>query len=387
MLLQLSDIEGRIITKLNKSMRGNASRGIIMYGEKNDYPETIERIVLGSVSAISAVGIYSSFLLGDGFEDTRLNNLEVGRDTFGHPITLYKLAGKIARSIAMFNGFYLHASFNAETEKVSKLKFIPYKFPRLGANDDNGYSGKIAYCSDWQNYKKEGIVWYNNFNINSFLSQIKEENESFRGQIYCGYMDSDYMYPLSPFDSVYLDADTEQQAQIFRNNQIRNGFAKKTVLSVIPPSDEDERELLINNFKQWSRPDGQNMLMIEGKINETTGEIDRNAAFAVNQLDSNIQDDTFADYEERTTKNIFKAARNIPIRLVDCNTGSLSNSAEATKEDITFYNLLTEKPRQEMAELIRNIMVHFDSDIITNETNFELKPLSYDSYIQPATGD
>ena len=90
MKLVKTELENRLITKLDKSINVNGANGIMSFGEKNDYPQIMERIINSSVTAKSSADIYARFLTGEGFESD-INNIVIGKDARSKEVTILQL--------------------------------------------------------------------------------------------------------------------------------------------------------------------------------------------------------------------------------------------------------------------------------------------------------
>ena len=56
------EVEKRAIIKANRTVKTDETNGIMTFGLENDYPQIIERIILGSTTAKAVAGIYAKFL-------------------------------------------------------------------------------------------------------------------------------------------------------------------------------------------------------------------------------------------------------------------------------------------------------------------------------------
>ena len=135
-------VEKRICTPLSRNMApSDVAGGIMQFGENNDYPQTIENIVLGSSTGKAVWDIYAKFLSGEGF-NAPINDIVVGKDFRGRDITVRHVLRQCAQSVSMNNGCLMHVNKNLNNEIVNCAP-IPYKFFRFNKPDDNGYSSKI----------------------------------------------------------------------------------------------------------------------------------------------------------------------------------------------------------------------------------------------------
>jgi hypothetical protein len=275
---------------------------------------------------------------------------------------LNNIRRQIAESIAMFNGAYVHCNQNLNGE-VGNTRLIPFKTARLSKEDDSGYCALIAVHPNWskeselKKFDKKDISFFNHFNLKTLEANVAEAGgiEKFKGQVYSLYLDDNYLYPLSPFDSVYLDMDTEYQIQLFKNREIREGFTDKTILLFAPPTDEKEREETEAKVKSWGGPDGSKSLIFEAEFDEN-GELKEGGAYKLDKVPTNINDKLFENWEKSLSNNIRKAAKGLPAVLIDYEMGTLgAASGEMIKQAVEYYNAVTQPIREAVETAIKDI--------------------------------
>ena len=379
-----SDIDNRARITLNKSISLNDINGIMNFGENNDYPQTIEKIILGSPTAKACFNIYAKFLSGAGFENKLINNVVVGKDIRGNNITTRQLLRHISNSSAMFSGVFLKLKQNIEG-KISAVRIMPLKNCRFTKADDEGYFAKMAYYENWHKdkdikFEKENIKSYYlyNPNISSVSAQIKVAGGfgKWGGQVYFATLDDTYLYPLSNFDSVYLDCDTEQQVSIFKNNLTRNGMLKKTVVAFSEPATETEQEILESKIKSWLGADGNSVIAIYQDVNPETGKLDETQNYNIQTIESNVEDKLFENWQKELSNNIRKAIK-CPAILIDYEDSKLSGtSGEAIIQATNFYNAVTNDDREFISEIFRNIFSNSTIEELRLNTNWRINPLS-----------
>jgi len=381
------EIDDRVHIVPNKTIKKDTSNGInglMLFGINNDYPQVMEKLINGSVTAKAASRVYAKFLTGDGFENEVINDIVVGRDARGKSITVRKLLRAVATSISKFQGAFIHCNFNRDGAIVD-VHTKPFKNCRYALADDVGYSAKILVYDNWQKdrnlrFDKALIKDFNVFNAerNVFLSQVKaaEGIEKYKGQIYPLFTDDEYFYPLSTFDEAYLDCDTEAQLALFRNRQTRNGFFKKTILRIQESLDEEAKKELAADARRSLGVDGDGLWIIEDEVNKN-GEFSSTQGFAVDQLDSNLDDDKFKDWSPEIANNIRKSAKGIPAVLIDYEENKLgTTSGEAIIQATNYYNAILSDERDEISSSFQEIFTKFNDPLLANNTNWKIKPLN-----------
>ncbi|KKM97931.1 hypothetical protein LCGC14_1163100 [marine sediment metagenome] len=333
--------------------------GIESYDLDNNYPSRMERLINGSVTAKSSAGMLSRFLIGDGFKDEALNKVEVGRDRYERPITAYKLLRQIAHSISYYAGFYVRAQFDANIN-VTKLVHEDFRYCRFGKKDTQDYSGLIVVYNNWDKAKGNKIekrdllrvhVW--NMNESVIKSQVDKAGgfSKYNGQIFFGFEDEYYLYPLSPVDPVHYDADTERQISMFKNGEVRRGFFLKEIIHHNRFETQKDADDFKKKMLQFQGGGHQaSFMVLEGTFDEK-GVLKEGENIKIEKIDQNIDDKIFETYEKSTVNNIRKAYNAIPQILVDYEDSKLgTTSGEALFQASAFYNQMTKELRRFISE-------------------------------------
>lgn len=378
------EIDNRIDVALNKSFKSDDNSGIMTFGENNDYPQIIEKLILSSKTGKASRGIFAKFIAGSGFENEQIGSVIVGKNEKGQDIILDDIRRKLALSIATYGGGYIHANMTIEGI-VTDTKIVSFKDCRFTQVDDIGNTGKVAVYNNWtkeysKKIDKNKITYYNHFNTNRsvLLDNIEKAGgiDNFKGQIYSFASDDEYLYPLSPFDSVYLDCDSEYQIQLFKNREIRNGFSDKIILLVSEPDDEIEQDVIENKVKGLMGADGEKIIMFYTSFDDETGDIDKDGAFKLEKITTNINDKLFVEWEKSLSNSIRKAAKALPAVLIDYEQGQLSQaSGEMIKQAVNYYNALISHEREVLESAIKDVYSNFKNDLLSDNINWNIKPL------------
>ena len=223
-----------------------------------------------------------------------------------------------------------------------------------------------------------------NSDVRQLIKQVEKDGgiEQYRGQIFHIYLDDEYFYPLSTFDSVELDMDTEAQISLFNNNETRNGFAKKTLLWFPEPADEDELKEIVEKVQDMQGASGTKVVVFTTVTDSQTGELKKNQTFLKEEIDTNIDVKLFEELKRSTGNDIRKACNALPAILIDYEESKLGNtSGEAIKQAIEFYNLMTEDDRTKISRSFNEIFKTFPA--LKDKTNWKIKPLSHGTITQP----
>lgn len=389
MRLTVTDIDKRANINLSRNLKTNSDLQIIEFGDNNDYPQIIERLINGSKTGKAVSKIYSKFLSGQGFENKSINKIVVGIDERGKSITIHDLLKKITSDLSKNNGAYIHVNLSRNRE-IKDSRLIPFKNCRFTASDDFGYIPKIAVYDNWdkdntgastksKKFNKKDIKEYNVFNLNenAFISQVNKAEgiNNFKGQIYFLFLDNEFTYPLSVFDSVYLDLDTEQQISIYKNNTIRNGFTPKIIFRVATKT-EEEAEAIKEKIIELTGADGDNIMMLQDEIDPETNTLTDTQEFIIDKVESNIAPDLFENWEKSVSNAIRKSASALPSVLIDYEEGKLSGtSGESIIQATNFYNEITKEDRAMISLAFQEIFSNSVIPDLKNNTNWDIKEL------------
>jgi len=371
----------RTIRKLNDNVKG-----LMIFGADNDYPQLMEGLINGSVTAKAAASMYSRFLAGVGFVNKEINDITVGYDPRGKKISMQSILGQVANSVAYFNGYYIHSNIKLDG-RIKSTHLKAFKNCRFSMVDGRGYSAKILEHPNWAKdrslggFKVADARTYDVFNLvpEVWQEQVKNSGgiKKYSGQVYFSFLDEQFFYPLSPFDPTYLDCDTEGQISLFKNKQIRDGFFDKIIMRVAAGGTDEEAEDFLNDVKKQLGPDGDPVIVLEDDIDPISGEVMQSGSFRVENLKSNANPKLFDSWEKGLANNIRKSVRGIPEVLIDYEAGQLgTTSGEAIVQAVNFYNELTRGDREHISKSFREIYKNFDNTILQNNDNWDIEPLT-----------
>ena len=380
------EVDSRITIRPSKKITINDQTlpGLMFFGENNDYPQLMEKLILGSVTAIGSSSVYANFLTGHGFKNPDVNKAIIGKDSKGKDVTVMGLLAMGAGSISVNKGYYVQTNINARAE-IKDCRLVPFKDSRFIKPDDTGYAAKIAVYDNWQKdkskkYDKDKIVTYNVFNLqkDALLAQIKKAGgiKKYKGQIYFQFFDDRFFYPLSTFDASYLDCDSEAQISLYENRTLRNGFFDKIIVSTSPGGTDDEQKVFVNKVTDMLGPDGDNILVVETDVDEE-GEIDTKRAIKIDVVETKVKPALFNTISESIANKIRITAGGIPKILIDYEGGKIFGlSGESITVAANYFNAITAKERKLFGDSIGEILSNFKNPVLRNNTDWEIVPLN-----------
>lgn len=375
----------RQLTVINTPKRNeiklDKQAGIFNNGLDNAYPQLIERIINGSVSARTASDMLKKFIIGNGFAQDGLNSAVIYSNFMGE-ITLYDLLSQVAGNIAKHRGAYVQLQWDMNG-KITSLKHIPYRDVRIGKSDSNGYSGKLHVYNNWDkqngNFEKKNIRHIDVFNPLYEVIKKQMEQERWQGQIAYLYLDDEYVYPLATIDCVREDADTENQIGMFKNGELRRGFfAKYIMYHTAFENDQDERQFKSDIEKNMGGDHETSMILMPAEFNED-GTFKSDSNVKLEKIEQNHNDKIFESYETSVSNNIRKAHYAIPKILLDTNDSAMfGQSGEAFVQAFNFYNTQTKDVRTKISGWFARIMkYHVDANLAN--ADYKITPLTYET--------
>src|SRR3989304_1680589 len=370
MKIHFTYLPGRIKVKESKF------EGILNYDTDNAYPQRMMRYVDASGTAKRCINTYGKFINGRGFKYELFYKAKVGRK-----LTNDKLLRAITKDFARFNGFAVQINYNLNFQKTS-FNFIPFENTRLTIPDETGFISKIAIYSDWgkekTSYIKKADIQYldvYNPDLNVITEQIKGAGgiNKWKGQIFWYSGDGDFIYPLTIYDSVIEDIDTDAQIQVYRNSNVRTGFMAGHIFihkgKFETPEKRTEFVKELSEF-QGAETAGRIML-VEVENTEQIPEIK-----AVEQsINAKVIDIT----NRNTKDSIIEAFGQPPIlsgAQIAGGTG-ITFSNDAMKLATDYYNTVTDPDRILMEEIFTELFSNYVDLNINPSNDFSILPMTW----------
>ena len=367
------DTEALLTAKISRDLKVKSE--IIAFGEDDGYPETIERLVLGSPTGAACLRAMSGYIAGDGFAVQGLDGIAVGTDGRGKAVTVRDLVIAAATDVAMFHGFYMAVLPTVDETTgvfgVASVRPLKYTQTRFSKPDSDGFSPFIYDRSAI--LKRDTPRKYGVFQprTGAWLAQDKVGSV---GQAYFEFMDKRFSYPLSLFDAVANDLVADRFLSTFRANQLGNGFVDMTFFG-IPAGSAEEEDALAENIRKSMGVDGDRAMVYTMDRNPD-GSVDTSTAIDVKNIKINFDPKMFDSWHAQIGGNIRRAALGIPQILIDFEAGASVGmvSGEAFKTAHDLYNQLTRDYRRKVGESVGEILSHSTNPVLRQNTDWSLVP-------------
>lgn len=357
-------IEPRIIYKENKS------EGVLNYDADNSYPQRMRIFIESSGQATRCVKLLKKFYVGGGFADKNLYKLKVNREG----LTGDKLLRKTCDDKAHFNGCAIQVNYNANY-KVDSLHHVSFEHCRLGIPDDLEYVGKVAVYDNWAREKSrrienKWIQWVNVWNPDPQVIQAQVNAaggwDKYKGQMYWYSCDGPNQYPKSPLDPVINDVDSDAQASIFKNRNIRNNFVAyhigKYKGKFETPKEREEFQDSLRGF-QGAENAATIMLIELGGVDES---------FTMEDLKTANLDKLYQYTEESVRDNIRRVILAPQVLVGDFIQGKLGTATEI-QDAVNYFNAATYDDRLEIEEIFTEIFSYWKDPLANNYTIIPLQ--------------
>lgn len=346
--------------------------GVQNYDKDNLYPQRADETRNRSYTAKIAVEKTADFIYGKGFEDPLLAKLVVNSSRQ----TLNKILNIISKDKALFTGFALHVKYNPFTYKITEITPVEFMYCRLGLPDDDGNVCDIKYHINWEQDPNKSLnrsfepQSYPIFNPDPEVVKAQIEEYGFvdyPGQILY-WTPKPGVYPLCAFDPAFDDAQTQSEIGVFQLSGIQNKFSAQHIFKYPGQFENDTKKAQFKDgIAEFQGAAGNgSMLVVEDP--------DGNAK----QLVESIQMQNTDKMHEFTSKNVKNAIREtmaVPAPILGQLPENGMFNQEQIKDSYMFFNEVTSKPRNEIAEVIQEIIQYWATPV--SVTSFNIMPLQY----------
>jgi hypothetical protein len=347
-------------TRQRTVIRDLKTEKVYAYDYDNSYPQRIYDLINSSGTAKASYKLYSKYVMGSGISDPDLYKKVVNR----MGMTFDKLLRACVDDYCMFGGFAVHVAYNALGE-VTGYNHVPFEWTRLSYDPDN----MIAVYDNWDKrkikdngkYDVNKIVRFNRYNRATVLKEIEscqgytiqEKMQHYNGQVYWFSIDNPETYPLSPFDAIIEDIQTDSEIKVGKLKNVKTNFLASQMVKYKGRFESDqERNAFMTSLEDFQGNDNLgNIMLVE--VTDTEGD------FSV--VPFTLQDfDKKWEYTERSVQENIIRTLNQPQVLLSMTVAGKLGTANEIADAEEFYNKITEYDRliieEEFTRLIGSIV-------------------------------
>ena len=366
--------EAVIKREVSVSGQIDTSQETIIYGEGDNLPLRIARLVNESPAAKACINTKAKYIKGSKFSSEALMKLKI--DKYG--TTLWQLHTKLCDTLALFEGFSTNFKFNREG-KITNTFTLSFESCRLGKPDDNGYITNVKYNPYFGTGEKktEQTKVYPVYDQQDVLNQIAKEGKKFNGQVYYyGKTSPLYrFYPVPDYWSAKNWINIDGQIQEFHASNLDKGFFQTVIWNII--GDPSKPSPNPAHFKSYTDENGR----VQKESTKTTGEAFTEmmtAAFAgaskagggiglwsqtadtatkITPAPSNGNAELFTALQDLTTKNITIATQT-PGILANISEGvSLGSGGSEIQKAVELMQSNTKEERNLLEQFYNEILL------------------------------
>ena len=363
---------GPIIKRL--PTRRDSRYEIVTYGQDNLYPQMAEQIMIRSWTAQRGADVFGNFTNGEGFEDESLDDLIVNRRGESATEVMFQA---VKSSYRIYKGVCLHVQYNGAFE-ISEITSIPFRNARMKFPNEFGMVDKILLSNNWERDTGKSIsidpVEYDVFNPDPAVIRTQWERDGFqnyKGQILY-HTPEKWVYPLTIFDPVLDQAQTQADIGIFNLSSIQNGFYASKIMKYPGEfNNDDEKQEFLNQLRGFKGPIGGNSLLVleAAKL-----------AGADGQLPTLLEDLTIPSMDrlfELTEKNVKMAIQEnfgFPREVMAISPESGMFNQENMRDAYIYSNTITKNDRKAISRLFEKVLSLFKEQVTDN---YDIKPEQY----------
>ena len=296
----------------------NKNKGIMYYGENNDFPAHLLEFYNRSPKHGAIVRQKARFVAGEEtVVDGNPNAVKI-IDYVNPYEGVQEFKNKLALDYELFNGFAYEVCYN-KLGQISALYHVDFGKIRTLDHD------KYCFAEDWKKAKTEDIKHYLPFNPKK-AQPMEKQLFYFRE-----YAPGLGVYPLPPYQHCLQYIEIDVEIANFHNNNIRNGFSNGTLVQLFKgqPSQEIAYEFERKFKAKTTGTDNAGGVLIQfNEMNEKEA--------TINHLQPSEMDKQFLQLNETVQDEIF-VGHNFPKILLGYSTeGALGQRNEM----IEAYELL-----------------------------------------------
>lgn len=350
-------------SKLPK-FKENKNKGIIYYGENNDFPAQLLEFYNRSPKHGAIVRQKARFVAG---ESTKVEGNAQGIKIIDY-VNPYEgvqeFKNKLALDYELFNGFAYCVHYN----KVGQMSAVYHiDFSKIRTLDHEVY----MYAEDWKKAKAEEITRYMPFDPKKAQP---EEVQLFYFREYAAGLG---VYPLPPYQHCLQYIEIDVEIANFHNNNIRNGFANGTLVQLFKgqPSQEIAYEFERKFKAKTTGTDNAGGVLIQfNEMNEKEA--------TINHLQPSEMDKQFLQLNETVQDEIF-VGHNFPKILLGYATeGALGQRNEMIQAYELLHKSYVNRRQMKIDTCLQNTFEYVYPGIVITSVDSEFLGIDYVALFQ-----
>lgn len=268
----------------------NKNKGIMYYGESNDFPQHLLEFYNRSPKHGAIVRQKARFVAGEETVVEGNPNAAKIIDYVNPYEGVQEFKNKLALDYELFNGFAYEVHYN----KLGQLAALYHiDFSKVRTLDHERY----CWAEDWKKAKTEDIKHYQPFNPKK-AQPMEVQLFYFRE-----YAPGLGVYPLPPYQHCLQYIEIDVEIANFHNNNIRNGFSNGTLVQLFKgqPSQEIAYEFERKFKAKTTGTDNAGGVLIQfNEMNEKEATINHLQPSEMDkqflQLNETVQDEIFVGH-------------------------------------------------------------------------------------------
>lgn len=359
--------------RISKSQKVNGE--IVQFGSDNMYPSRIASLIEQSQTASACANIFAKFI-ATPFEDSVVGQTVIGYTPTGKQYTMTKLVKEIAESISKFSGAYVLVAKNLAGE-VTSAKTVDFTKVRFSSFDDLNRSN-FAYTGDWSgeivNIGKKKNSKFQKIPLYTSIFEVYKkmaENCGTTLSLYHIFVNEQYIYPTSIFESVSYDMATEYEIQVNRYEEITQGSPAKLIIHTDIAGSENEKQEQIAEIEKFAGSKGSRCLIIRSSFGDNGEPI--NNGYKLDQIDDTRDLSKFGEAEKACANNIRKVIGIQSILIDSENITSVEVSAAQMKMATYLFDLQVKDIREMVTASLGEIFAKTNIDFVSKNFSFTSK--------------
>lgn len=215
----------------------NKSKGFVLWGEKNDYPDYLLALYENVATLQSVINGTVDFIVGDKVTIPGLNGLPM--DMVNRKETIREQVKKVALDLTLYGAFALQVIRNKGGE-VAEVHYIDIRYLRTDKECEVFY-----YSENWSKGFRKDVLVYPAFRKDINWTELDEEQrKNVSSSILYVKTNHKHVYAQPPYAGALKACEMERRINDFHLNDLENHFTPSVMVTfcngVPEPNEMDE---------------------------------------------------------------------------------------------------------------------------------------------------